>query len=202
METTRTVRFVGGPLHGESRTVHGAKAEYRVAFSAATALATAMGEEEMAAPPEQADLVYARRRDGRYYLRAEVPAGFEDVPEGFTFDWFEGADGMYLLEVSGPPSDVGHATTDLWLSIEFLSDPAGIEKGPAFLLEEARDALDNHQRKAILNLSPDSVQSLADALEAGTPASLEQGNRRVAAGILRLWAEHGLERALERAISL
>ena len=190
MGRSRIVRFVGGPLHGESRTVDNAKPEYRVGFLAATALATAMrGIGEATAPPGQEELVYVRRKDGRYYLRAEVPAGFEDVPEGFTFDWFEGGDGMLLLEVSGPPSDVGHATTDLWLTVEFVTDPAIIEKGAAFLLEEARQALDNHQREAIHNLSWASVHSLADALEAGTSVSLEQGNRRVAAGILRMWAD-------------
>lgn len=189
MERSRIVRFVGGPLHGESRTVVSAKAEYRVDYSVATALATAMGE-EVAAPPEQEYLVYARRKDGRYYLRAEVPAGFENVPEGFSFEWFEGGDGMLLLEVSGPPSDIGYATTEVWLSVELVTDPLIIEKGAPFLLEQASDALDNHQRKAILDLSPDSVHSLANALEAGTPASREQGNRRVAAGIIRAWVEH------------
>ena len=198
MERTRTVRFVGGPLHGETRTVANAKAEYRVDYSVATALATAMGE-EVAAPPEQAHLVYVRRKDGRYYLRAEAPAGFENVPEGFTFDWFDVSGGVLLLEIAGPPSAIAHATVDFRLSVEFLTDPTNIEKGATLLLTMVRSTLDARERDAIQNLSPDVIHTLADALEAGTPASREQGNRRVAAGILRQWATRKLVGDLDRA---
>ena len=189
MERTRTVRFVGGPLHGESRPVNNAKDEYQVGFSAATALATAMGEEP-SAPPQQAELVYARRKDGRYYLRAEAPAGFENVPERFTFDWFDVSGGVLLLEIGGPVSAIGHVTVDLRLSPQFLADPARMEEGAPLLLIMARDSFDVREQEAIQNLSPDVVRTLADALEAGTPASMELGNRRVAALILRAWVEH------------
>ncbi len=190
MERTRTVRFVGGPLHGESRTVNNAKAEYRVDFSVATALAIAMGEQEASAPPERAQLVYVRRKDGRYYLRAEAPDGFEDVPEGFTFDWFDAHGGCLLLEISGPPSEIGHAWTELTISQELLADPAIIKLGAAFLLERAQESLEGHQRRAVRDLSPDSVYLLAGSLEAGTSASKSLGNRRLVATILREWAEH------------
>lgn len=192
MGTIRTVRFVGGPLHGESRTVESAQAEYRIPFFVATALATAMrGIGEASAPPGQEFLVYARRKDGRYYLRAEAPAGFEKVPEGFTFDWFDVSGGVLLVEISGPPSEIGHVTTELRLSLEFLTDPATIEEGPALLLEDARELLEQHERRAIRDLPPDRIHLLADALEAGTPASRQLGNRRVAALIIREWADPG-----------
>lgn len=191
MERTRVVRFVGGPLHGESRTVINAKAEYRVPFEAATALATAMGAEEVTAPPGPEYVVYARRKDGRYYLRADPPTGFETVPaEGFTFEWFDVSGGILLLEIAGPRSDVGYATVELRLAQEFLADPAIIEQGAAVLLERASDAFGSREREAIQNLSLESVRSLADALEAGSRSSTELGNRRVAAGILRAWTEH------------
>ncbi len=191
MERTRVVRFVGGPLHGESRTVTNAKAEYRVAFSVATALALAMGEEEVAAPPEQGDLVYARRKDGRYYLRAEAPAAYENVPaEGFTFDWFDVSNGVLLVEITGPRSDIGYTTVDLMVSPEFLADPENMEQGAILLLTMGADTFGAREREAIQNLSPGAVRTLADGLEAGTPASLERGNRRMAALILRAWTEH------------
>ena len=190
MEKSRVVRFVGGPLDGESREVPDGRDRYEVSPASAEALGRAMRGEEgdsVAALPTKA-LVYVRLKDGRYYLSIEQPATVADMPTGFEAEWFDAGDDMLLAEIHGPVSDWGHAYAQVRASIDFLADRKATMDG-RFVFNEALSIIERKERKAARRMKAEDLLALAASIESGTKKAKSLGNRRIIAAILREYSD-------------
>lgn len=184
--STRTIRFVGGPLHGESRDVDDSRSRFAVPLLAAGALKHALAGTEAASPAGADDLVYVRRGDGRYWLEVDTPAGIEEDVPGFKSRWYDTGEGLLLCEVDAPHSDWGHAQADVSISEELLSDPVEFRKAGgvmAFVIENIR----HRERRIARRVSATDVLSVAAGIEVGE--EIRRGNRRIVAAWLRLYLE-------------
>ena len=189
MDKERMVRFVGGPLDGESREVKDGRHRYVIPASAAGALKDAMREEGTPAPPpDPRDLTYVRRRDGRCWLSVNAPDGVADPPKGFTAEWFDAGDDFLLLELHAPESDWGHAIGETRASLEFLSDSEASDEGH-FVFNMAIEIIEERERKVVRKMDAGVLREMAGWVLDAKPKSKTQGNRRIIAAAIGEFAD-------------
>ncbi len=184
--STRTIRFVGGPLHGESREVDDSREHYTIPPAAARALGQALAGTISEAVDGGEDLIYVRRRDGRYWLKVANPEGIEEDVPGFTSRWYDAGDGMKLCEVDAPENDWGHARVDVSISEGLLADPDAFRSAGG-VMALVIDNIRHHERRIARRVSDAEIHSVAAAIEVGVKVS--RGNRRIVAAWLWLYVE-------------
>lgn len=193
MEQSRLVRFVGGPLHGESREVPAGRDEFQISREAAFAL---KGELEGGEMPEGLDpeelLVYSQRKDGRYYLRIERPEEVPYPPDGFFYLFFDCGGEEVIAELHGPSSAWGSPRGEFQVSREVLANPHDSEDGKLVFRRTIRMVEDQEAKIARGQLTGRAIMDLAMALRRGE--ELDLASRRLAAAALRVFAHGGMRR--------
>ena len=188
MNKMKTIRFVGGPLHGESRSVEDSRSKYLISEAAALAVGAELRGEEADPTPDDERLEYTRRHDGRYYLEVDQPAEVKPFPEGFEAKWFDVGEHMLLVEVHAPPSAYGHAFGEVRVARDFVLDAVATEDG-LFIFKDALAIIELRERDLIRSFLADTLDDLAVSVSDGTELAKGQGNRRLIAAVLRDYAD-------------
>ena len=188
MKKSRLVRFVGGPLHGESREGPDSETEFLISKEAASALRKEISKGGM--PPASIETAeefrYVKRDDGRYWLAIMPPDSLQEPPPGFTMHWFDAGEDRNLVEIHAPPSDWGHAYTEVHVSDELLGDAIVMEReGITLIMEMALDSLEASEGALVRGMGSETILALAERILGRDPETETPGNRRIVAALLK-----------------
>jgi hypothetical protein len=186
MADTRLVRFVGGPLHGESREIENAGDSFPVTGAAATALRKELsGEDPFPEIDSDASLTYTRLRGGEYYLEIPEPEGIESLPSGFVSEWCDAGPDRFLLKVTGPDTGWGSGSTEVIInSIELLKQIRESEPVEAFSV--AVRNIERQEARMARSMAREDVSLLANRV--GRGGELTAGNLRLISAMLHEFA--------------